>query len=133
MWDIMRSAELIDEATALDAQTCLERSGRVIDSSVNDATVVCARIETGARVTFQDTDGKTAQRYRARRGEADDSCSDNCNIDLLQLGRLQSAWYNFEALTSIAWRNARSSRASPDRTGPTSLSCFLRKGTRCSG
>src|SRR5437773_471058 len=75
------SAELVQQVAALDAEPRLERAGRIVDAGMNHTAVVCARVQTSARMSFDDARGIALGGDSPGRGKAGHAGSDNRYID----------------------------------------------------
>lgn len=70
-------AERIQPRAPLVTQPCLQRIGRVIETGMNDATVVRGRLLTHAGMTLEDTHGFTAPGKGQRARQAHDATADD--------------------------------------------------------
>ena len=75
--DAVLAAELVQPFTAGNAQACLERVARIVDTRVYHLAVAGARTRTKARFRFQHERLVPLQRELARDGEPDYPRSDN--------------------------------------------------------
>jgi hypothetical protein len=81
---VVAGAERVHQPSPFDAQPGLQRSGWVVDARVNDPAVVCAGVETRARVPFEDACRMAARRERPRRGQSGHAGTDDCDVDVGQ-------------------------------------------------
>jgi hypothetical protein len=91
VWHVMLGAKGIKEPPAFRAEPRLERLGRVVNPGMDDAAVVSARVQAGAGVALEYTDGQVALRHRARDRQPADAASDDGHIDGFH-GELTDSW-----------------------------------------
>ena len=109
----VRGAESVHQAAAFHAQTRLERAGRIVDSRVDDAAVVGARVEARTRMSFDHADGKTTACDGGGGGESGDSGADHGHVDLLQSQRS-----GFRSYIVVQFRRFSSHTDEGERGGP---------------
>jgi hypothetical protein len=63
------------------AESCLQRSGGIVDPGVDDATVVRTGLHSGARMVLRDTDLMTLRGERGGHGKSHDAAADHYNVD----------------------------------------------------
>ena len=84
------SAEIVQPLASFDAEPCLQRAGRIVDSRVNDAAVVRAHPASGTRLAFDRGRRLRRARLRERGGQADDASANDCHVNSVAIDFIQT-------------------------------------------